>query len=239
MRLITPSALALSKRVWVFSSSSHPSRAFRRAARIEPDRIFEEAVVAHQSQDPRFKVGDAVERVHEQTIGALIERERHGVGGEVAAAQVVENASRVIDRLTGLREFLAAGAADLDPHAARESANRVCDGVCSPQMTAPACLSFGLQFGDFALHRDVEVANRRAAGQVADGAAGQEDGHAGFACSFANRPARRSVERGKGDFREGKCSRACVRYRSSRRPIPPSGYYLKAYILKELGAHGR
>jgi hypothetical protein len=30
-----------------------------------------------------------------------------------------------------------------------------------------------------------------------------------------------------------------VRYRSSRRPIPPSGYYLKANILKELGAYGR
>ena len=39
----------------------------------EPDRILNKAIVADQSELPILDVSDAVERVHEKTIGAFVQ----------------------------------------------------------------------------------------------------------------------------------------------------------------------
>ena len=41
-----------------------------------------------------FEIGDAVERIEQQTAGSFVQRERHGVDGEVATAQVLVNRGR-------------------------------------------------------------------------------------------------------------------------------------------------
>src|ERR1700731_2544162 len=53
--------------------------------------IFEERIVMQNADNLGLDVGDAVEGIEEQPAGSFIQRERHGVDGEVAATQVVVN----------------------------------------------------------------------------------------------------------------------------------------------------
>jgi hypothetical protein len=79
------------------------------------DGVLDKAVVADEAELAIFDVGDAVEGVHEQAVGALVEGERHGVGGEVAAAEVVEDGGGLDDGFAGLGIGDAEGAAQLEP----------------------------------------------------------------------------------------------------------------------------
>ncbi len=128
------------------------------------DRIFEKAVVTDQTKNPRLEVGDPVERIHKQTVGAFIERKRHGVRGKVAAAKVLKNAPGVVDRLARLGELFAAGAADLNPHTAGKAGEKSMRGSMLAPDYCASLLESGLQLGDFSLHGDIEVSDRRAAG---------------------------------------------------------------------------
>ena len=82
----------------------------------EPDRVFEEAVVAHQPQRAHLDISHAVGGIHQQAVGALVQREGHGVNGKVTAAQVFEDVGPLIDRVRGLGKGLLAGARYLQPH---------------------------------------------------------------------------------------------------------------------------
>ncbi len=84
-------------------------------------RIFDEPVVANQTQLPGFDVGDAIQRIHQQAVRMLVERQGHGIGGEVAAAQILKNRVPVVYGFAGLGVFLAAGARDLDRNPDRET----------------------------------------------------------------------------------------------------------------------
>src|SRR5712675_170593 len=68
-----------------------------------PGGFFDKAVVAYEPEFAVLNVGHAVEGVHEEAVGAVVERERHGVGGEVPAAEVVEDGRRLEDGFTWLR----------------------------------------------------------------------------------------------------------------------------------------
>jgi len=68
-----------------------------------------------------FEVGDAVEGVLEQAFRALVQRKRHGVDGEVAAAKVFRDSGRGNDwRLSCFEVLLAARHAEFGAHVARE-----------------------------------------------------------------------------------------------------------------------
>src|SRR5580704_2901702 len=61
-------------------------------------RIFDERIVMQNSQQLRFYVGYAVERIKQQSTRSLIQRERHGVHGEIAATQILLNTGGSYDR---------------------------------------------------------------------------------------------------------------------------------------------
>ena len=65
--------------------------------------LFKETVIGDQAKGPRLDVRSAVHGVHQQSERAFVERDRHGVDGEVAAAKLLLNGSGMIDRLAGLR----------------------------------------------------------------------------------------------------------------------------------------
>jgi hypothetical protein len=87
----------------------------------EAGRILDESVVAHQAQLPGFDVRNPVEGIHQQTVRMLVERQGHGIGGEVAAAEIFENRVPVVYRLAGLGVFLPASARNLDCDTDRET----------------------------------------------------------------------------------------------------------------------
>ena len=95
-----------------------------RAARIMPDGIFDESVVADQPELAVFDVGYAVEGVHQETVGAVVEREGHGVGGKVAPPEVFENGRRLDRRFAGLGIGDRQSAANLHRAHHRETAQR-------------------------------------------------------------------------------------------------------------------
>src|SRR5215469_16132397 len=50
--------------------------------------IFDKSVRTYQPQRACLEVGNAVQRVEEQSIGALVQRHGHGIRRKVSAAQV-------------------------------------------------------------------------------------------------------------------------------------------------------
>ena len=66
--------------------------------------IFDESVVGDEAELAVFNVRDAVERVHQEAVRTFVERDRHGIGGEVPAAEIVEDSRRPGYGLAGLGE---------------------------------------------------------------------------------------------------------------------------------------
>ncbi len=80
----------------------------------EKRRLFEESVVRDEAQSARFDVGRAVQRVHQKAVRALVERNGHGVDGEVTAAKVFLDGSGVNYGLAGLGILAAMGAYEVN-----------------------------------------------------------------------------------------------------------------------------
>ena len=68
----------------LFHLPAQPRRVARRPD--HPHRTLNKTVVAHQPQFAVLNVGDAVERIHQQPIGSLVQRQRHRIRRKVAAA---------------------------------------------------------------------------------------------------------------------------------------------------------
>ncbi len=57
----------------------------------QPRRIFQKRIVVQNADQLGFNIGDAVERIEQQSARTFIQRQRHGVDGEIAAAQIFVN----------------------------------------------------------------------------------------------------------------------------------------------------
>ena len=109
----------------------------------QPCRILDKAVVADQPQFAIFDVRNPVERVHQQAKRAVVERNRHGVGGKVALPQVFCNARRLILRLAGLWKRDRKRSRKFKADAARKDQIQ---GKCSGVLTDHCCAQFLQRF---------------------------------------------------------------------------------------------
>src|SRR5579859_1241723 len=126
------------------------------------------------ADDLGFNVGDTIEGIEKQATGSFIERERHGVDGEVAAAQVLVNGGGGDDGgLAGFLELLGTGHADFGAGVTGErdedSASVFVDGGDA----GAGLFEIFLQLEGIALDGEIEIADGKAADDVADGAAGE------------------------------------------------------------------
>src|SRR5579859_1127371 len=126
-----------------------------------------------------FEIGDAIERIEKKSARSLVQRERHGVDGEIAAAQVFVNGRRHDDgRLAGFFEALGARHADFGTGVAgqreEDGANVFFDGGDF----SAGFFEIFLQLEGIALDGEVEVADAESADDVANGAARQVKIHA-------------------------------------------------------------
>ncbi len=60
-----------------------------------PHRVFDEPIVAHQPQLAVLDIRHAVQRIHQQPIRPIVQRQRHRVRRKVPPPQVVQNAGRL------------------------------------------------------------------------------------------------------------------------------------------------
>src|ERR1700728_4963661 len=149
-------------------------------------RILDEAVIAGEAKVARLNVREPIQGVEQQPPGALVQRDGHRVGGEVAAAQVVKNRRPVVDGLAGLGVLLTAGARNFDANAARKPEEERARGlVIAPELAASFLQRF-LQLEGVSLNRKVKIADRKAAGEIANRPPGQKDGHARVAGGISN-----------------------------------------------------
>ena len=126
-----------------------------------------------------FDVGDAVERIEEKSAGSFIERERHGVDGEVAAAQIFVNGCRHDDgRLAGFLKALGARHADFSAGIAGKGEEDRADVFFDGGDFRAGLFEIFLQLERIALNGEIQVADGEAADDVADGAAGKVKIHA-------------------------------------------------------------
>src|SRR5208282_6394277 len=96
-----------------------PSKTRPIAGSPDQERGFlKKAVVRYQSQGARFNVSRAVQRVHQETVRALIERDSHGVRCKIATAQIFLDGCGVKYGLAWLGVFSAARAHNIDANAA-------------------------------------------------------------------------------------------------------------------------
>ena len=133
-----------------------------------------------------FNVGEAVERIEQEAPGALVEGDGHRVGGEVAAAEVFEDGRPVEDGLAGFGIFLTAGAGDFDADAAGEPEEEGAGGLVIAPEGAASFLERLPELESISLNCKIEVADGEAAGEIAHGATGEEEGHARVAGGVSN-----------------------------------------------------
>ncbi len=138
--------------------------------------LLDKAIIADQTQFPIFNVRDAVERVHQKTIGSFIERQCHGVGRKVAAAQVFRDAGRLIVRLARLGIGHRHGGGDLDPDSAGKLKKECLGRDMLPHKHRSRRLEICAQRGDITLHRDIQIADGTAACQIPDRSTREKEG---------------------------------------------------------------
>ena len=139
----------------------------------QANRIFEERIVVQNAQDLGFDVGDSVEGIEQQSPRAGIERQRHGVDGEVAAAQVlVDGGRRDGRRLARLVVDLRARHVQLGPDIARHQQVKNAQVLVHPLYADASFFQLFLELERIALDAEVDVADGKASDQIADGAAG-------------------------------------------------------------------
>src|SRR6202012_1399065 len=148
--------------------------------------ILDEAVVGDQPELAVLDVGNAVERVHQQAVGALVVGDGHGVGGEVAPAQVFENAGGTGDWPAGPGIGNQEGRADLDTDSAGKVEVEALEDLVGSDDFAAGFLQIFLEPKGVHLNCYVKVADGDAAGEIANGTAEEEDCKSMSAGDIAN-----------------------------------------------------
>jgi len=164
--------------------------------------IFEESVIVDQAQVARLHVGNAVQRIEQQAVGALIEGDGHGVDGEVAAAQVLQHGRPVVNGFAGLGVFLAAGAGDLDADAAGKPEKQGAGFFMLAPEFAAGFLQCFLELESISLNRKIKVADGKARGEITHSSAGEKDCHASMHRRLTNLFDCVALGRGKPVFKK-------------------------------------
>ena len=138
--------------------------------------IFNKAVIGGEAKLTVFDVRDAVERVHQKAVGAFVERQSHRAGGKVAAAKVLKNGCRFVDRLTRLRVGDGERGADLHANAAWEAGKKRLSGFQFAGDDDPSFLQVFTKLRSASLNHYIKIADWRAAGEVSDRSADEKYG---------------------------------------------------------------
>ena len=119
-------------------------------------------------------VRDAVERVQQQSAGTGIQRQRHGVDGEVAAAQVfVDGGGSNAGWLARLVVALGASHVQLGANVARHQQVERAQLLVGALHRNARLLQFLFELERVALDAEIDVTDGKAGDQVADAAAGE------------------------------------------------------------------
>src|ERR1700759_2398352 len=122
-----------------------------------PGGFFDKSVVADQAQLAVLDVGYPVEGVHQEAVGAVVQRDRHSVGGKVAAAEVVEDRRRLVDGFSGLGVGDRQSAANLHANTTREPHKERLSGFILSSDNAVGFLYIFLDFEGVSLNYYIEI----------------------------------------------------------------------------------
>ena len=181
----------------------------------QPGGIFDKSVVMQNAEKLGFDISSAVERVHQQAARTRIQRQGHGIDGEIPAAQVFdEGGGRNYRRLAGFLVVLEARHADFGPNVAGQAQIQRLYVVIGAGNLHPGLLQVLLQFEGIALDREIEVADGKTADDVADRASGQVNVHTGGARDVLYQGDAALLVRRQPDFHGvNVISHACLRTR--------------------------
>ena len=145
----------------------------------QPRGIFHESIIVQHTNHLRFKIRRTVKGIHQQAARSRIERESHRVDGEIAPPQIFDDGRRSDDRrLASLLVALGAGHAYLGTHIAGKNEIKSLAVIVRGRDHCARALQILLQLQRIALHGEIQIANGKAADDVADGAARKIDIHA-------------------------------------------------------------
>ena len=137
-----------------------------------PRRILQEGVVVQDAQQLGLQVGHPVGGVEQKPARPGVEGERHGIHRKVTAAQVLHDGSIFcLWRLTWLAVFFRVRPIDSAAHAAGKLQQYLV--LVSSLDLSARLLQFSLQSLRIAFNREVQIANGKAADNVANGPAGE------------------------------------------------------------------
>jgi hypothetical protein len=127
-------------------------------------RIVEKAVVGNQPQQARFDISNAIRRVHQQPIRALVQRNRHRIDRKVPRAQILLDAGPVVNRLPWLGILGAARALQVHAHIpGKAQVKRARRRIFAPDLAAGA-RNRRFQFQRVSVYNNFQIANRIPAG---------------------------------------------------------------------------
>src|ERR1700722_19888363 len=148
-----------------------------------------------------FEIGDPVERIEQESARTFVERQRHRVDGEVAAAQVFVNGGWSDDRwFAGLLKTLGAGHTDFG---ASIAGKRDVDGAgvfFDGGDPGAGLFQVFLELERVSLDGKIQVPDGKTADDVADGAAGEIKIHARGAGYFLDQRDALQLIRGQPEF---------------------------------------
>src|SRR5262249_12315874 len=150
-------------------------------------RLLVKSIVVQDAEDFALDIGHTVEGIGEQTAGAWIQGQRHGVDGKVTAAHVVVNgAGRDLGGLAWLVVSLRARAGYLCAHVSRQQQHDGPRGFVHRFRDGAGLFKVFLQFEGVALDRKIQVANDESANDVANRAPGQKYVHVVGTCDIGD-----------------------------------------------------
>ena len=134
-------------------------------------------------------VGHTVERIEQQPARSLVQRQRHGVDGEVAPTKVLMNRGRSNDgRFAGFFMMLGPRHGDFGASVAGQGDKKRTDVFFDRRDLGAGFFEFLVQFEGIALNGEIEVADGAAANDVADGPTSEVEIQTGGAATAAVPP---------------------------------------------------
>ena len=160
-----------------------PGESRRKTQRTnQPRRIFNKRIIVQNADQLGFDISRAVERIHQQPARTRIQRQRHRIYREIAAPQVFDEGRRSHNRrLARLLIALGSRAAYLRTHAPRQSHIDDMEVLVRAANHGACTFQFFLQLEWISLNREIEIADRMSADNVAHRSAGEVNVHPGSA----------------------------------------------------------
>ncbi len=152
------------------------------------DRILDKSMVRDQPQLAVLNIRHPVQRIHQQTVRPLIQRERHRIRREIPPPQIVQDPRGLQNRLVRLRVRHRQRRPDLHPHRSRKGQIHCLAGLKLTRHRRPGLLEILPQLQRIALHHHVQITHRRSTGQIANRAAHQKHSQTARTRQLTNLP---------------------------------------------------